>query len=457
RPGGKIGEIESHGFRFDTGPSLLTMPSVLESFFLNCGHSIHNFLSIEPVDPICRYFFNSGVEFDCHRKEAVNIAQIQNFAPQDVQAYQDFLKYSQELYQRTKESFLFNPLYGWSDFRSLNWTDFSKIDAFKTVAQRIEKQFNSPELQQFFERFPTYNGSSPYQAPATMNIIPYIALNRGGYYIKGGIYRLVDALINLADSMEVSIKTDIDIQSVTTQNNSVTGVKDSQGRQYHADIVVSNADAHITYRQILNSNNLSHIQKKKLDIAEPSSSAFVLLLGVERQYSQLSHHNIFFSDDYRNEFKQIFTKKIMPDNPTIYISNTSHSDPDHAPEGASNLFILVNAPYVNENWYWQNNKEKYRDKVIQILEKRGLIELKKHITFSKTLTPKHFFNRYRSYKGSIYGTSSNSKWSAFLRPRNKSRKIEGLYLVGGSTHPGGGIPLVLLSALHATELIQRYE
>src|SRR5699024_1916973 len=179
--------------------------------------------------------------------------------------------------------------------------------------------------------FPTRRSSDL----ATMNIIPYIALNRGGYYIKGGIYRLVDALINLADSMEVSIKTDIDIQSVTTQNNSVTGVKDSQGRQYHADIVVSNADAHITYRQILNSNNLSHIQKKKLDIAEPSSSAFVLLLGVERQYSQLSHHNIFFSDDYRNEFKQIFTKKIMPDNPTIYISNTSHSDPDHAPEGAS--------------------------------------------------------------------------------------------------------------------------
>ncbi|HLR26673.1 MAG TPA: phytoene desaturase family protein [Fodinibius sp.] len=457
RPGGKIGEVRAQGFRFDTGPSLLTMPFILQSLFQRCGASLENYLHIEPLDPICRYFFKSGLEFDCHQRDCVNIAQIQDFAPEDVQAYRNFMAYSEKLYQRVKDSFLFNPLYGLSDLISLNWTDFLKIDAFKTVAQRIERQFSSRELQLFFKRFTTYNGSSPYQAPATMNVIPHVELNLGGHYIKGGIYRLVEALTKLAEKRGVTFKMNTNVENIVTRKGTVTGIADTQGHFYASDIVVSNADAYETYLEVLEPTDISKLQQKKIRETEPSGSGFVLLLGVNKTYKQLGHHNVFFSENYQREFDQIFNQKTMPDDPTIYVANTSYSDKDHAPEGASNLFILVNAPYLTEKWNWQKRGADYQNKIVRILENRGLAGLKKNITYSKAITPHDFYERYRSNKGSIYGTSSNSRASAFLRPHNKSRSVEGLYLVGGSTHPGGGIPLVILSALHATELIERYE
>lgn len=456
-PGGKIGEVRANGFRFDTGPSLLTMPFILKSLFEKCGASIEKYLTIQPVDPICRYFFSSGVEFDCHQNECVNIAQIQSFSPDDVASYQSFMKYSQKLYQRIKDAFLFNPLYGLSDMGSLNWIDFLKIDAFQTVAQRIDRQFDAPELKKFFKRFTTYNGSSPYQAPATMNVIPHVELALGGYYIEGGIYRLVEALVALARNKGVTFKMGTDIRQIMTPQGTVAGVKDSTGNRFSADIVVSNADAYETYMEAVNRSAISGFQKKKIQKTEPSCSGFVLLLGIDRQYDQLSHHNIFFSEDYEQEFDQIFNQKVMPDDPTIYVANTSYSDQTHAPDDASNLFVLINAPYLSEQWNWEKQKVRYQNKVVQVLERRGLTGLGKHIVYSKIITPRDFYVRYRSNKGSIYGTSSNSKFAAFLRPRNKSRSIKGLYLVGGSTHPGGGIPLVTLSALHVTELINRYE
>jgi phytoene desaturase len=178
-----------------------------------------------------------------------------------------------------------------------------------------------------------------------------------------------------------------------------------------------------------------------------------MLLGVDKQYEQLIHHNIFFSADYELEFKQIFEDKIMPDEPTIYIANTSFTDKDHAPEDGSNLFVLVNAPYLSDSYDWSDSE--YGDKVIKELQNRGLSNLSEHITYRKEINPQDFYDQYLSNKGSIYGTSSNDKFSAFLRPRNKSREIEGLYFTGGSTHPGGGIPLVVQSAVNAVELIGR--
>lgn len=457
KPGGKINEIKAPGFRFDTGPSLLTMPFILESLFEKCGTSLDEHLTIEALNPICRYFFRNDIRFDCHKYPEVNIAQIQEFAPDDVQAYREFMEYSQKLYHKTKDAFLFNPLYGLSDLRSLNLTDFFRIDAFKTVAERVDHQFKSPELQKFFNRFTTYNGSSPYQAPATLNIIPHVELSMGGYYIKGGMYQLIETLLSLAEHLGVTLSTNTDVQKITVEDRRVTGIKDGADRFHPADIVVSNADAYETYLNMLNSSSISSVKKKQLTHMEPSCSAFVLLLGIDKTYPRLSHHNIFFSKNYKQEFSQIFEHHCMPEDPTIYVANTSHSDPDHAPDGGSNLFVLVNAPYLAENSRWKEQSPGYQNFLISELENRGLSGLKDHIRYSKTITPADFSQKYRSNRGSIYGTSSNSRWSAFLRPRNKSRSVEGLYLVGGSTHPGGGLPLVVLSAFHATELIGRYQ
>ena len=457
QPGGKINEIRAQGFRFDTGPSLLTMPFILEKLFEQCGRDISDYLDITPIDPICRYFYPNGSRFNCHQDSGVNIAQIQDFAPEDVQAYKEFEEYSKKLFERTKEAFLYNPLYGLSDLGSLNFTDFFKIDAFKTVSQRVDQMFSSDELRKFFKRFTTYNGSSPFQAPATLNVIPHVELAMGGHYIEGGIYRLIDALTLLAQELDVAIHYGSEIKKITLRNKKVTGALDADGVRHQADLVVSNADAAETYLQFVDGSALSFLKKKKVSGLEPSCSGFVLLLGTDKQYKTLGHHNIFFSDDYEQEFEHIFQDKVMPDDPTIYVANTSASNPQHAPDGGSNLFVLVNAPYLSGNYDWKRHQETYKKHVIRTLQERGITDLEDHIAYSKTITPRDFYQKYRSNKGSIYGTSSNSKFAAFMRPRNKSRAIKGLYLVGGSTHPGGGIPLVTLSAFHATELISRFE
>lgn len=456
-PGGKINEISVDGFRFDTGPSLLTMPFILEKLFEYCDTEISDYLDIVPVDPICRYFYPNGIQFDCYQNTGLNIAQTQEFAPDDVQAYKHFLTYAEELFERTKEAFLYNPLYGLSDLDDLNFPDFFKIDAFRTVADRIDKQFHSKELQQFFKRFTTYNGSSPYQAPATLNIIPHVELSMGGYYLNGGLYSLVKALTTLAEGKGVDIQYNTEIASINTSNNSITGITDRSGNSYSADIVVANSDASETYLQLVDKKDISLLKRKKVANIEPSCSGFVLLLGIDKKYNALTHHNIFFSENYQREFKQIFQDKVMPDDPTIYIANTSATNPEDAPEGGSNLFVLVNAPYLNDNWNWEQERERYKKLIIRKLQEQGLTDLEEHIQYSNTITPKDFYQKYRSNKGSIYGTSSNSKFAAFMRPKNKSRSIKGLYLAGGSTHPGGGIPLVTLSAFHAVELINRFE
>lgn len=456
-PGGKINRVKSDNFRFDTGPSLLTMPFVLKELFNRCSANIDDYLSLKQVEPICRYFYRDGTVFTCYQNLENTLDEIGQIAPADVDTYREFLQYSADLYDRTKDAFLFNPLYGFRDLSNLNLLDFFRIDAFTTVSERVDQYFESPYLRKFFKRFTTYNGSSPYRAPATLNVIPHVELTMGGYYVEGGMYGIVTALHQLAGELGVEFRFGTAIGKIEVKDKNVQAIFDSEGNKYQADLVVSNSDAAETYLELLDNEAVPDIKKKNIKKLEPSCSGFVLLLGINKRYHQLSHHNIFFSEDYEKEFHRIFSEKVMPEDPTIYIADTSVSNPSHAPEGGSNLFILVNAPYLSDRYDWEEHSTEYADFVVSELEKRGLDNLGESIVHRTIINPLDFHEKYRSNRGSIYGTSSNSRFAAFLRPGNKSREIEGLYLTGGSTHPGGGIPLVILSAFHAMELIERYE
>ncbi|HBQ58095.1 MAG TPA: phytoene desaturase [Balneolaceae bacterium] len=455
--GGKMNELKEDGFRFDTGPSLLTMPFVLQRLYEECGTSLHAELELLPLDPICTYFYQDGTTFTNYEDHKATLKEIERIAPEDLEAYEQFLGYAQALYHRTADAFIFNPLYDFSDFRQLNLLSFFGIDAFTTVSQRIDSMFTSSYLRQFFKRFTTYNGSSPYQAPATLHVIPHVEINLGGHYIKGGLYTLAESLEALARSLGVNFHYGAGVTTILTKNKKAQGLKLENGEEIYSDLVLSNSDVTETITQLLPDEAIPTWRKQQAESIEPSCSGFVLMLGIDRKYEHLSHHNIFFSEDYETEFRQIFREKVMPEDPTIYVANTSHSDHSHAPEGGSNLFILVNAPYLSDQYDWETNKKAYGDNIITELEKRGLENLSAHIQFRENITPEDFYEKYRSNKGSIYGTSSNSKFSAFIRPRNKSRNIEGLYFTGGSTHPGGGIPLVIQSAFNAANLIERYE
>lgn len=456
-PGGKMNQVKVDGYRFDTGPSLLTMPFILQKVFKTCGDDIDNYLSLSELNPLCRYFFPDEIIFDNYSDPKKSTQQIENFAPEDATAYTHFLNYSEELYKRTADAFLFNPLYSFRDLAELNFQDFMKIDAFSTVSKKVDSYFSSSYLRKFFKRFTTYNGSSPFKAPATLNVIPHVELNQGGFYVKGGLYKIAESIYQLAEKQGVTFQFNAEVKAIHQKKNTITSVELNEGSIFDTDLLFSNADATETILNLLPENSLSKRRRSRQKAIEPSCSGFVLLLGCKKKWDQLKHHNIFFSEDYTKEFEDIFEKKAMPEDPTIYVANTSASDPGDAPDGCSNLFILVNAPYLTDDQNWENIEEHYTRFLIHRLQKLGLEKLKESIEFQEVITPQDFQKRYLSNRGSIYGTSSNSKLSAFLRPRNKERTFDNLYMVGGSTHPGGGIPLVIQSAFNAVELLSREE
>ncbi len=453
-PGGKMQQVEENGYRFDTGPSLLTMPFILEKLFKTCDEDLDEYLNFIELEPLCRYFYPDGTVFDNYSDSQKSTDQIRKFAPQDADSYKHFLDYSKNLYQKTADAFLFNPLYDLSDLKNLNFKDFLGIDAFSTVSNKVDDYFSSDYLRKFFKRFTTYNGSSPFKAPATLNVIPHVELNQGGYYVKGGLYKLAEALHQLAIKMGVDFRFNTRVKKIHIEGKKVISIELRDGSIHATELLFSNADATETILNLLPDESISNRRRSKQEAIEPSCSGFVLLLGCNKQWDQLKHHNIFFSEDYEKEFEDIFEEKVMPEDPTIYIANTSYSDVDHAPQDSSNLFILVNSPYL-DGQNWESLKNEYSTFLIDRLEKRGLEGLENSIEVLNVITPKDFYSKFLSNKGSIYGTSSNSRMAAFLRPRNKERAFENLFMIGGSTHPGGGIPLVIQSAFNAIQILER--
>lgn len=465
-PGGKCSQIEEKGYRFDTGPSVLTMMQTLEEVFSYAPKPLESYIECIPMDPLCHYWDrdlakelapgkDSSASFINYADLQATLEEVKRIAPHDVEGFKALVQLSSELYRKTNAAFIRNPLARLKDLKGLPLLDLLDIRAFSTVSQVVDKHVQSPFLRKFFKRFTTYNGSSPYVAPGTLHVIPHVELSLGAWYIKGGLYQLVKALEKACLELGVHIYYDHDVQQIQTKKGRVVDVSTSS-QSFEADIVISNTDS-IELPLRLASQSVTKREKDAALEQQPSSSGFVLLLGTKKSWPQLGHHNIFFSKDYANEFDEIFEKHQYPSDPTIYISNTSASDPDDAPKGGSNLFVLVNVPPLKEHTLQpQPEREteslEYADKVIHELESRGLTGLRASIEVQHIHTPVHYFNTYRSNRGAIYGTSSNSSWAAFLRPRNAHPRFKNLYRVGGSTHPGGGIPLVLQSALNATNL-----
>jgi phytoene desaturase len=433
------------------------MPFLLEKLFLECGENLNDYLDLIPLDPVCKYFYQDGTVFNNYESRQESIQEIRSISQEDAQSYSNFLDHAAKLYDKTADAFIFNPLYNFGDLKQLDILSFFGIDAFSTVSDKVDREFETKYLRKFFKRFTTYNGSSPFQAPATLNVIPHVELNQGGYYVKGGMYKVAECLFEIALKNGVEFHFNSMVKSLIVENGKAAGLEFSHNKTVRADLIVANSDATETIANLIPDGCIRASKKYKARSIEPSCSGYVLLLGLDKQYKELAHHNIFFSEEYELEFKQIFQQKVMPEDPTIYIANTSKSDPEHAPDDGSNLFILVNAPYLSEEYNWNDNKYLYGDKIIGELEKRGLNSLSDHVIYRSQITPFDFYEKYLSNKGSIYGTSSNNLFSAFVRPRNKSRDIERLYMVGGSTHPGGGIPLVVQFAFNAMKLIKRYE
>jgi phytoene desaturase len=453
--GGKVNLVETNGYRFDTGASLLTMRHVLEDLFSFCGKRIEDYLTIVPLDPICRYFWSDGNRFDASSDLRKTETEIEKIEPRDVENFRNYLADSRRKFEIAEKTFLAHSLNDLPKLlRPKYLKDLLAISSLKTLDAHNMGFFQSKKLRQLFNRFATYNGSSPYQTPATFALVPFVEFGLGAWYVRGGMYEIPRALEKLAKELGVKIYTESTVEKIVVENKKAVGVRVG-GETFACDAVVTNADAIETYRSLIDTPHRKNFSDEKLKRIEPSCSGFVLLLGAKKKFPLLAHHNIFFSDDYKAEFDALFKDLRPAANPTIYVCATTQTDETQAPANHENLFVLVNAPYTSDCTDWTREAKPYRDLIIGKLENFGLEDLESSIEFEQTITPEDFERKYAANRGSIYGVSSNGIFSAFVRPPNKARTVENLYFVGGATHPGGGMPLVLLSGKLAAEMIKK--
>jgi len=451
-PGGKLSEIKQDGFRFDAGPSLLTMPQYVDELFELAGKDPSQFFSYQKLDPICQYFFEDDSRLTAYADQKKFINDVESLTGEG-HALRKHLDNSSEIYQISNPVFLERSLQRLKTyltsaaFRAL--FQLRKLDASRTMHQANSKTFKDNRLVQYADRFATYNGSNPYQAPATLNVIPHLEQHFGAYFPKAGMYSIATSLVELAESIGIKFYYNSKVDQIILNEEKVVGVKVNED-VINADVIVSNMDIWFTYHKLLSSH--PNLFPKKILSQERSSSALIFYWGIKKQFPELDLHNIFFSADYKAEFDRIWQKQTIYDDPTVYVNISSRLKTDDAPDGCENWFVMINVP-ANKGQDWDKLIEEARINIQQKLSRILKTDIAELIVSESILDPRSIESRTSSYQGSIYGTSSNSRFAAFLRHANRSSKIKNLYFCGGSVHPGGGIPLCLLSAKIVSEWV----
>ncbi|EAQ41563.1 1-hydroxycarotenoid 3,4-desaturase CrtD [Polaribacter sp. MED152] len=441
--GGKLSSIEKEGFTFDAGPSLFTAPENIEALFSLAKKDISSYFTYRDLDESCRYFFANGKKIVAKKSIKVFADEAEKVFGEPAENTLKYLQNSKKAYQNIGELFLDFPLDLSLITKSVTYKALFSVK-FPYIAKSLnsynESSFKTPEMIQLFNRFATYNGSNPYKAPAMLSMISSLEQSQGTFYPDGGMISITKALVQLAKDIGVKFQLESKVEKIETLKETVTGVF-VNGKKHEADIVVSNMDIYYTYKNLLSDKKFADKVLKQ----ERSSSAFIFYWGIDTTFSELGLHNIFFSEDYKKEFQQIFEESILPDEPTIYVNVTSKFDKSHAPNNSENWFVMVNAPAHKEH-NWEEQKEKVKKFIIKQINKQLNTNLENHIVVEETLSPLNIQEKTASFMGSLYGTSSNSKMAAFFRQQNRSKHYKNLYFCGGSVHPGGGIPLCFKSA-----------
>ncbi|MEX2658211.1 MAG: phytoene desaturase family protein, partial [Acidimicrobiales bacterium] len=454
--GGKLAARSVDGFTFDTGPSLLTLPHVFDELLALTGTSLAEAVDLVRLDPICRYSWPGGAPggaatFDHRADRGAAVAAVEAGFPGAGEAFDAWLAHARTIWEVAERSFFAGPLESPVALlqRMQRPGDLLAIDPLRTLSSRARRVFDDPRLVQWAGRYATYSGSSPERTPATLACIPWIEQAFGAWYVRGGLAVLAGALEKAMATAGVEVRTGADVEAIRADATSVRGLRLAGGEVLDADVVVANVDAIHLYGDLLPDPRMLRRTLR----ATLSSSGFALLLGVEGGDAGArspAHHEISFAADGPSEFRQIFSEGRAPTDPTIYLCNTSVTDPGAAPPGCEAWFVLVNVPPAG-TVDWDREADRYRDQLLDLLATRGF-DVAGRTRVCEVVTPLDIASRTRSWQGSIYGTSSNGRRAAFLRPSNRGPK-QGLYLAGGSAHPGGGLPLVAMSGRIVADMV----
>jgi diapolycopene oxygenase len=467
--GGKAAVHQSDGFRFDMGPTILTMPSVLKRVFAEADRKIEDYLKLIDLDPQWRCFFDgSGSQPNTVLDLVSNTDQMaQNIHrltgdQRNSDGYRKFIEMSRGLHGVSDRFFFWKSIGGLSDtmdvggsFSASVLKDVLSLKMGRSVASVVRSHVADTRVSQMMDHFTQYVGSSPYASPAVLCGIAHMQTEEGIWYPMGGTRAIPEALTKLASELGVEFRTGVDVMRITTADAAVTGVMTADGQTISCDAVVSNCDAVRTYAELLEGTPES-VRFQKKNKHEPACSGVVLYLGLNRRYEQLLHHNFVFSKDAEEEFHYIYDKGEPAPDPSAYVCAPAISEPEVAPEGGEALYILVHTPYLRKHHDWKKMLPSYREVILDKLERTaGMEGLRESIVHESALTPEGIHNRYRVLNGAIYGLASHGKFVGAFKPGNRRKDISGLYLAGGAAHPGPGMPMVMMSGWIAADSLDQ--
>jgi len=459
--GGKAAVLERGGFRFDMGPTILTVPSVLRRVYSEAGLEMSDYLDLIRLDPQWRCFFDDGSVIDLHQRPEEMARYLRKAVPDSAAGYTEFLELSKKLHEISDRYFFWKPIGGVIDTLDLRRTfqisvlqDLLQMRMGRSVAGTIREFIPDARLAQLLDHFTQYIGSSPDASPAILCAIAHMQTAEGVWYPRGGTGAVPKALRRLATDLGVEFHTGVDVTSIMTEHGHVTGVVTSNGETIPAGAVVSNSDAVRTHRELLGGAPARAFENRRS--YEPACSGVVLYLGLNKRYDHLLHHDFVFSRDPHEEFEFIYRKGEPAPDPTCYIAAPSVSEPGVAPPGGEALYILVHTPYLRPHHDWKAMLPKYRRVILDKLAKTaGLTDLEDRIVVEEALTPQDIHDRYRVLNGAIYGIASHGRFNGAFKPSNRSRDVHGLYLAGGAAHPGPGMPMVMMSGWIAADALDQ--
>jgi phytoene desaturase len=448
--GGRAYQLVKHGYTFDMGPSLITAPFIIENVFKAAGKSMHDYLSLTPLDPFYRIYFHDGSHLDYSGNPEAMKQQLARFNPDDALNYDRFFEDVKPIYDAVITDGL-----GSKPFLTLSsFLGFApralRLGGLRSVYNFASRYFSDERNRIAFSFHPLFIGGSPFRTPGIYTMIPYLEREAGVWYAKGGMYSLVRAFEKVFMELGGTIHTNAEVREIVVENGRATGVR-VWDEVVHADAVISNGDVPWVYKNLLHPRHRRRWSDQAVNRLQMSMSCFLLYIGVKKQYPQLKHHTLILSERYRELVKDIFDRKVLSEDFSMYLHVPTRTDASMAPSGADSMYVLVPVPHLGAGIDWAEQAEPFRDRIVAFLEEEfGLKDFRKHIEVLEVFTPLDFQTQLNSHLGNAFSIEPRLMQSAYFRPHNRSEEIRNLYFVGAGTHPGGGVPGVLLGA-EATE------
>lgn len=445
QPGGRASVFKQDGFTFDAGPTIITAPFLLEELWQLGGRKLSDDIDLRALDPFYTLLFHDGSSLKPRSSRADMLAEVARISPSDVAGYQAFMLRAEQIYRVGFEELGHVPFESWTDMARLV-PSLLKLESYRTIYGLAAKYVRDPRLRFLLSFHPLFVGGNPFKVTSIYGLIPFLEQEGGVHFAMGGTGSLVKGLVKLIEQQGNTIRYGAEVERITLEGRRATGVELRGGERIAADVVVSNADAGWTYKKLLPAAARRHWTNGRIDRARYSMSLFVWYFGTNRRYDDVPHHTILLGPRYKELLADIFERKVLAEDFSLYLHRPTATDPSLAPPGCDTFYVLSPVPHLDSGIDWTREADAYRRKIAAYLQARLLPDFEQHIVTSKVVTPRDFESRYLSLKGAAFGFEPVLTQSAYFRPHNRSEDIERLYLVGAGTHPGAGVPGVLSSA-----------